>query len=482
MSAAPVDPRRRYAFVGTGHRAELYFDAILHGYADVAEPVALCDTNATRMTYYQRLRQRVSGASKPLPAFRPGDYEDMLATVRPDAVVVTTIDASHADYVVAALDRGIDVIVEKPLTVDAPSCRRIAAAARRSSARLVVTFNYRYSPRNASVKELLLRGEIGEITSVHFEWLLDTVHGADYFRRWHREKANSGGLFVHKATHHFDLVNWWLADTPTTVYAHGSLRFYGAENANRRGIGRRPERSHDADTANDPFALDLAGSPRLRALYLDAEREDGYLRDRDVFSQGITIEDNMAALVRYDSGASLTYSLNAHAPWEGYRVGINGTEGRLELDVCERASVAGRAGDIVGTPRPALDPTAGSAGEPATGSRREGSRLLLQRHWQPATEIDVADEASAHGGGDPRLLDDLFRPGRDADPLGRAAGYRDGVLSVLVGASANESLARASPVAIDELYPGLRAEPDPEPHEDRIRATGAARLTNEGSA
>lgn len=460
MSAAPAGPRR-YAFVGVGHRAEMYFNALLRRYADVAEPVALCDSNATRMAYYQRLRQRVTGAVEPLPTYAASEYEDMLATSRPDTVVVTTVDATHADYVVTALDRGIDVIVEKPLTVDAPSCRRIAAAARRGTARLVVTFNYRYSPRNAAVKDLLLRGEIGEVTSVHFEWLLDTVHGADYFRRWHREKANSGGLFVHKATHHFDLVNWWLADTPATVYAHGSLRFYGEANASRRGIGQRPERGSDA-TRDDPFALDLAGSPRLRALYLDAEHEDGYLRDRDVFSPGISIEDNMAALVRYASGASLTYSLNAHAPWEGYRVGINGTEGRLELDVCERAAVAGRAGDIVGTPRPAIDPTAGHTTADdategtdelaATWRRQEGTRLLLQRHWQEATEIDVAEEPTAHGGGDARLLDDLFLPGGEPDPLGRTAGYRDGVLSVLVGAAANESMARGSPVSLDELY------------------------------
>ena len=46
------------------------------------------------------------------------------------------------------------------------------------------------------------------------EWLLDTRHGADYFRRWHRNKNNSGGLMVHKATHHFDLVNWWMIPTP----------------------------------------------------------------------------------------------------------------------------------------------------------------------------------------------------------------------------------------------------------------------------
>ena len=52
-----------------------------------------------------------------------------------------------------------------------------------------------------------MSGVIGNVVSVDFHWLLDTRHGADYFRRWHRNKRNSGGLLVHKATHHFDLVN-----------------------------------------------------------------------------------------------------------------------------------------------------------------------------------------------------------------------------------------------------------------------------------
>lgn len=71
---------------------------------------------------------------------------------------------------------------------------------------------------------------------MHFEWLLNTEHGADYFRRWHRDKRNSGGLLVHKSTHHFDLVNFWLNSEPETVYAQGDLRFYGKANAEERGV------------------------------------------------------------------------------------------------------------------------------------------------------------------------------------------------------------------------------------------------------
>ncbi|MFC7616463.1 Gfo/Idh/MocA family protein [Actinokineospora soli] len=205
--------RRRYAFVGTGHRAQLYFDALLGPHAADGVPIALCDSNPGRVEYYQRL-WRSAGGTEPLRAYAADEYAAMLRDERPDAVVVTSVDAAHADHAVAALDRGVDVIVEKPLTTDAEGCARIAEAARRSAARLVVTFNYRYSPRNSEVKRLLLDGAVGEVTAVHFEWVLDTVHGADYFRRWHRVKANSGGLFVHKASHHFDLVNWWLDDVP----------------------------------------------------------------------------------------------------------------------------------------------------------------------------------------------------------------------------------------------------------------------------
>src|SRR5690606_9553957 len=107
-------------------------------------------------------------------------------------------DFTHAEIIATALEAGADVVVEKPLTVSEAGVRRIAAAAEATGRQVTVTFNYRYSPRNSALKEVIASGAIGEVTSVHFEWVLDTAHGADYFRRWHRDKANSGGLLVHK--------------------------------------------------------------------------------------------------------------------------------------------------------------------------------------------------------------------------------------------------------------------------------------------
>ena len=91
-------------------------------------------------------------------------------------------------------------------------------------------------------------------------------------------------------------------------------------------------------------------------MYLDAEVHDGYRRDQDVFGPGITIEDTMSVLVDYRRGATLTYSLNAHAPWEGYKVTVNGTKGRAELEVVERGSV-----EFDASGRAVLDPSAREA-------------------------------------------------------------------------------------------------------------------------
>ncbi|MFE3449244.1 Gfo/Idh/MocA family protein [Nonomuraea sp. NPDC059194] len=426
----------RYAFVGLGHRAQMYVDALLGDWRDTGAIAAFCDTNRTRMDYYA---ERVG---EPVPRFAPGDFGAMLELC--DAVVVASVDATHARYVVAALEAGKDVVVEKPLTTDADGCAAIAAAAERSSGRLVVTFNYRYSPRNSAVRRLIMDGAIGEVTSVHFDWALDTIHGADYFRRWHRDKRHSGGLLVHKSTHHFDLVNWWLDASARSVYAHGGLRFYGADNARARGLGERPERGNGArGLGTDPFILDLAADPRLSRLYLEAEHEDGYVRDQDVFTDGITIEDNMAVMVGYDGGTMLTYSLNAHAPFEGYRVVFNGTGGRIELEVCERSWTP---------PHAAIDPSA-AAKEHAAGS---WERLTLHQHWQRPREIPIERGEGGHGGGDRLLLDDVFR-GPGDDPLARQAGYLDGIRGVMVGAAANESIRTGGPVHL--THGGTRMTP-----------------------
>jgi predicted dehydrogenase len=365
----------------------------------------------------------------------------MLATERVDEVLVTSVDRTHADYVVAALEAGCDVITEKPMTVDAASARAILDAIERTGRRVSVAFNYRFNPVHEAVRTLLASGEIGEIGSVHFEWLLDVRHGADYFRRWHRDKAQSGGLLVHKSGHHFDLVNWWLGAAPVDVFASGRLFFYG-ENGRRHGYARDYDRAYGSEAAKgDPFAVDMTGNPQLKAMYLDAEGEDGYIRDVNVFGPGISIEDDMAVLVKYNTGATMTYHLTAYAPWEGYRVMFNGSRGRLELEIVESDQVnPANAGAIKGAALHGVE----AAPEPGSVS------LKLRKLWAPPVEVELpAYERHGHGGADKRMTAVLF--GADVDPLNRSATGRDGAFALLTGLAANQSLQTGEKVRVADL-------------------------------
>jgi predicted dehydrogenase len=424
----------RYAQVGLGVRSWLYSFAIAGPYRAGAELVALCDTNEGRLRQRAEWARGQGFAPDALPA---RDIDLLLAATRPDRVIVTTIDRAHDDVVVRALRAGCEVICEKPLAIDAGGVQRILDATAETGRRCLVTFNYRYAPPRAQVKELLASGAIGEITSVDFHWLLDTTHGADYFRRWHRRKEWSGGLLVHKASHHFDLVSWWLGDVPDRVYAQGRRAYYVPAQAERLGLAHRSERCTGcAEAKRCPFYLDLAGTPYLRALYQDHERHDGYFRDRCVFSEEIDIEDQAQLVVGYARGARLSYSLHAAMPYEGYTVSFNGTKGRLE-HVCEETVYVSGDGGTPGALRP------------------DATRITLFPHFGAREEIAVRQSEGGHGGGDLALLEHLFGPDDAPDPFGRRADHRAGAWAALTGIAANRSIATGDAVRPGDLVKGL---------------------------
>ena len=435
--------KTRYAQVGMGDRSRLYLEAMADRFAETAEVVALCDTNEGRLRLRAGwLRERgIEVETYPETAF-----DRMVAETEPDIVIVTTPDATHDQYICRAMELGCDVITEKPMTTDEEKCQRILDTQEETGRQCRVTFNYRYAPPRTQVKELLTSGVIGDVISVDFHWLLDTHHGADYFRRWHRNKQNSGGLLVHKATHHFDLVNWWLSTVPETVYATGGRNFYLPETAERYGFDDRSERCLTCPEADRcPFYLDLRAHPRLKAQYLDSESYDGYFRDRCVFSDEIDIEDTMGLLVNYRSGASLTYSLHAFMPWEGYVIAFNGSKGRLEHKMEETVYISGD-GSIPGE------------------ALADQSYIKVMPHAAPAYQVEVRESEGGHGGADPIMLQDIFDPTGD-DEYERAADYRAGAWSILTGVAGNHALEENCSIRIDDLVHGLE-RPDYPPMPD----------------
>ena len=292
---------KKFVQVGCGIRGiEGYAEPILKEFRDHIQLCGVYDINPKRAA----LVSEIGGVDVPVY----NDFDEMLASVKPDTVIVTTKDCMHDFYVIKALEAGCDVIVEKPMTTTFEKANAIKEAEKKSGKTVTVVFNLRYLPIFAKLKELIKSGVVGDILSVHYEWLLDTQHGADYFRRWHRIRENSGSLLVHKSTHHFDLVNWFLEDDPVAVNAFGTRRFYGPTRENR---SERCLTCQYKDTCE--YYLDI-NQPPMDKLYLACEDVDGYYRDSCIFSEDIDIEDTVSLNVLYKKGTVMSYSLTAHSP------------------------------------------------------------------------------------------------------------------------------------------------------------------------
>jgi predicted dehydrogenase len=404
--------KMKIALVGLGVRGVNMFGRdVQRTYAEQVEFVGLCDINPGRIAF----------AQKHLGVDAPGytDFDKMLKEQQPDVVIVTTMDSTHHEFIIKGLEFGANVITEKPMTTDEVKCQAILDTERKTGKKVIVTFNYRYSPHRQKIYEMLRAGEIGQVTSVDFNWYLNTSHGADYFRRWHGYKAKGGTLLVHKSTHHFDLLNWWLDSDPEEVFAFGQLEFYG-KNGPFRHTNCRP----CPHKSNCDFYWDITKSQHSVDLYVNNEHHDGYLRDGCVFREDIDIYDKMAVQIRYTNGVQVSYSLTTYSPYEGYRIAFNGTKGRLEAWIKESQPW-----------KETID----------------GDELRLTKNFGNSEIILIPHGGGGHGGGDTRLKDKLFKDPNVEDPYRQSAGTRDGAMSILVGIAARNSIESGKPVKIADL-------------------------------
>jgi len=430
-SFAAAKSKKRIAMVGTGHRGTGFWGkTVVDNYSDVVEFVGLSDINPGRLAF-AKSRMGVS-----CPTFT--GFEKMMKTVRPEVVIVTTMDSNHDELIVKALEMGADVITEKPMTTDEIKCKAILDAEKRTGRKVTVAFNYRHGPHMMKIKELLAANRIGKVTSVDFNWMLNVYHGADYFRRWHGITAKSGSLWVHKATHHFDLLNWWLDSDPVEVTAQGSLEHYGKNNS-FRGVKCRGCQHKDVCR----FYRDITTDEWLNNLYVKNEHHDGYLRDGCVWREEIDIYDKMSAQIKYANGVLVNYSLTTYSPYEGWRIAFNGFDGRMETwqDIPYQDD-----SQVNQEQRHAIEMSQDKEAIP--GKYRD---IMLMDNFAKQHEIiKVPQFAGGHGGGDKRMQNRLFRNPND-NPFNILAGTRDGAMSLLIGVAARKSIEQNRTIKISEL-------------------------------
>ena len=414
--------RKRYAVCGVSNRAiAMYIKPIMESFSNSAELVGMLDIDPLR---FKVCCDKVPGA-KGVPTYMANEFEKMLEEQNPDALIVVCMDCAHQYYILEGLKHDLDVICEKPMTTNTEDAVKVREAEKKSKGNVICTFNYRYNPVHTKLKEMVLAGKVGRVTHVDLNWYIDIHHGASYFNRWNRMRENSGSLSIHKSSHHFDLVNWWIDGIPQEVHAFGALNHYGPDgvfNPSKKD-GRHctgcPEKKNCAyqrrfsSRNKDHSIID----DHLAAFQDSGKCYSDYTPDMCIFDKEINIFDTFVANVRYKSGAVLNYSANFSTPYEGYRLAINGTHGRLETTEF------------------------GGVGRSIIADYHGGSQFIdYYPIFEGRERIHVPSSTGAHGGGDPKILEDIFLgedPDRTYDILAKSV---DGLRAISIGDAVYKSI------------------------------------------
>ena len=403
--------KKRYALVGTGIRgSSSWAKPIVANYQQYAELVALCDINRNRMNY----AKGYIGTKAPM--YHASEFEKMINETKPDTIIVTTTDCYHEKYIVRAMEMGCDVICEKPLVTEVSQALNVIAAEKKTGKKVTTTFNARFGNDTEEIKKILLSGELGKVLSAEYHEYLDTDHGASYYRRWHGKKRFSGSLLVHKASHHFDQMNWWLDSEPEVVNASGKVGFYGKNNAFRGKNCRSCSFASNCDFYWDIETYDV------KELYLSGESEDDYLRDGCVWDTDIDTYDAMTVEVKYANDVLLNYSLNSFMPYEGQNIAFNCEKGRLEVRIFDAQP----------------------------WEVQNAFEFRITKNFGKTKTYGLNRDVGTHGGSDDKMRDKIFLPDQP-DELGQMAGSRSGLLSSLIGIAAVKSIETGQQVRVKDL-------------------------------
>jgi predicted dehydrogenase len=189
------------AIIGCGDISTVHFGAI--STLENVELVAVCDTDPGRL--------EAAAAAHGVPGY--ADYLDMLEQVRPDVVHVCTPHHLHASVAADCLERGVNVIVEKPLAHTLEEGQRLIEVAERSPAKIAVCFQNRYNATSQAMRELLDGGTLGKVVGASATVMWHRDGGYYRSRPWRGTWAEGGGgLMMNQAIHTVDLLQWLVGD------------------------------------------------------------------------------------------------------------------------------------------------------------------------------------------------------------------------------------------------------------------------------
>ncbi len=332
--------------------------------------------------------------------------EQAVSDPQASAVFVGTPDGEHVEPALAALQAGKHVYCEKPLAITLEDCDRIIARAEQSENIFYLGMNLRHSPVHEKVHELIVGDQLGKVLTIEANEYY--YNGRTYFRRWNRLRRFGGGLWITKACHDFDLLNWLAGGRPKRVFANAALSYYRS----RPEAGRNCRTCQLWETCPDCYQRNLPESPDWDRLAELTERVTGVPRDLCLFNAEKDTFDNGMAVIEYDNDVRACYVVNVVSGRSTRQIRVMGTKASVE------------------------------------GDMETGLVTLWPRHSHDKIIFDLSGRIKGtHGGADEGILRDFFHCCRTGSHP--RSGGRDGRLSVQVGMAAQQSCDTGLPVVFD---------------------------------
>lgn len=116
MACKNFEPQKFKIKLQDGGRARFFYQAVAKDYSETSEIVAFCDVNQTRMDFANSRLEELG--AKRVPTYKHYEFDKMIEEIKPDYVIVTSVDRTHDDYIIRAMELGCDVITEKPMIID----------------------------------------------------------------------------------------------------------------------------------------------------------------------------------------------------------------------------------------------------------------------------------------------------------------------------------------------------------------------------
>lgn len=303
----------KFGVIGYGHRLESVFKTFRELWQDW-EVSAIADINL----------DGVKKRMEDFPEFFAEDCklytneDEMLEKEEFDGILIGTTCSAHTEMAIKALPKNVPIFLEKPVSINREQLDELDEASKKYPHRVVVSFPLRFADLAQLAKELIDDGKIGEVLQV--DAYNDVPYGRVYFHNWYRDSYKTGGMWLQKATHDFDYLNYILGQKALTIGAMNVRKLFGGdmpEDAKCEGCEKYTE------CPESPFVV--------KNVYKDPYGVPG---PWCAFSKQIDNDNCATAIVKYESGTILNYNQNFFARMSAARRGARfyGYKGTLEFD------------------------------------------------------------------------------------------------------------------------------------------------------